>query len=186
MENPINITMLNDFIFCPLSIYYHNLYDDMETSLYQNHFQIDGTQAHKAVDNNKYSTSAHVLQGKSVYCEEYNLIGKIDVFDLNTKTLTERKKKIKTVFDGYIFQLYAQYFSLIEMGYTVRKIQLYSMDDNKTYPIALPKDNIKMFEKFERLLLEINSFNFDDFTQTNITKCLNCIYEPYCDRSMLE
>lgn len=35
MENPINITMLNDFIFCPLSIYYHNLYDDMETSLYQ-------------------------------------------------------------------------------------------------------------------------------------------------------
>lgn len=44
--------MLNDFIFCPLSIYYHNLYDDMETSLYQNHFQIDGTQAHKAVDNN--------------------------------------------------------------------------------------------------------------------------------------
>lgn len=84
------------------------------------------------------------------------------------------------------FNFMRNIFLLIEMGYTVRKIQLYSMDDNKTYPIALPKDNIKMFEKFERLLLEINSFNFDDFTQTNITKCLNCIYEPYCDRSMLE
>ena len=110
MENPINITMLNDFIFCPLSIYYHNLYDDMETSLYQNHFQIDGTQAHKAVDNNKYSTSARILQGKSVYCEEYNLIGKIDVFDLNTKTLTERKKKITTVFADMFFNFMRNIF----------------------------------------------------------------------------
>ncbi len=26
MENPLNITALNDFIFCPVSIYFHSLY----------------------------------------------------------------------------------------------------------------------------------------------------------------
>lgn len=29
-ETPINITALNDFIFCPLSIYFHLLYDDID------------------------------------------------------------------------------------------------------------------------------------------------------------
>lgn len=48
-----------------------------------------------------------MLQGVSVYCEKYNLVGKIDVFDEKTGILTERKKKIKTVYDGYIYQIYA-------------------------------------------------------------------------------
>lgn len=178
--------MLNDFIFCPLSIYYHILYDDMDTGLYQNHFQIDGTNAHKTIDENKYSTSAHVMQGTGIYCEKYNLIGKIDLFNEKTKTLTERKKKIKMVFDGYVFQLYAQYFSLIEMGYDVTSLQLYSMDDNKKYEIDLPRNNTIMFNKFEKVLHDINNFDFDKFEQTNIQKCTNCIYEPYCDRSILK
>lgn len=185
MENPINITALNDFIFCPLSIYYHILYDDIDTGLYQNHFQIDGTNAHKAVDSNKYSTSAHIVQGMSVYCEKYNLIGKIDVYDSKLKILTERKKKIKTIFDGYIFQLYAQYFSLIEMGYDVKELQLYSMDDNKKYKIDLPHKDVLMFNKFEKVIFDINNFEFNEFVQTNSKKCQNCIYEPYCDRSIL-
>ena len=50
-----------------------------------------------------------MLQGISVYCEKYNLVGKIDVFDEKTGILTECKKKIKTVYDGYIYQIYAQY-----------------------------------------------------------------------------
>ena len=66
-----------------------------------------------------------MLQGVSVYCEKYNLVGKIDVFDEKTGILTERKKKIKTVYDGYIYQIYAQYFSLIEMGYKVNELRLY-------------------------------------------------------------
>lgn len=28
MENPILITWLNDFIFCPVSIYFHSLYKE--------------------------------------------------------------------------------------------------------------------------------------------------------------
>lgn len=184
MENPINITLLNDFIFCPLSIYYHNLYGEIETKLYQNHFQINGSYAHKTVDTNKYSTSAHILQGTSVYSKKYNLIGKIDVFDIKKKLLTERKNKITDVFDGYIFQLYAQYFALVEMGYEVEHLQLYSMIDNKKYKINLPTEDALMLEKFEITLNKLNNFKFNSFTQQNALKCRNCIYEPYCDRGV--
>lgn len=77
-EQPLAISQLNDFIFCP-------------------------------ADSATYSTQKGMLQGISVYCEKYNLVGKIDVFDKKTGILTERKKKIKTVYDGYIYQIYAQY-----------------------------------------------------------------------------
>lgn len=35
MENAIKISNLNDYIFCPISIYFHNLYGDMDTIMYQ-------------------------------------------------------------------------------------------------------------------------------------------------------
>ena len=56
-----------------------------------------------------------------MYCEKYRLLGKIDIYDGKKKILRERKRQIKQVYDGYIFQLYGQYFSLIEMGYEVDK-----------------------------------------------------------------
>ena len=110
----------------------------------------------------------------------YNLYGKIDVFDTEKGILTERKKKIKNIYDGYIFQLYAQYFSLVEMGYSVNKIRLYSMDDNKMYPISKPEDDNEMFSKFKKLIDDINNFDIDSFRQSNQVKCSNCIYEPLC------
>lgn len=46
MENPISITKLNDFVFCPVSIYFHGLYDGVERNLYQGKSQINGTKSH--------------------------------------------------------------------------------------------------------------------------------------------
>ena len=109
-EQPLAISQLNDFIFCPASIFFHSL-ETEENIMVQDSFQLNGTNAHKHSDSATYSTEKSVLQGVSVYCEKYNLIGKIDVFDEKTGVLTERKKKIKTVYDGYIYQIYAQYFS---------------------------------------------------------------------------
>lgn len=43
MENPIAITKLNDFIFCPASIYFHNLFGDTEKIMYQSERQINGS-----------------------------------------------------------------------------------------------------------------------------------------------
>lgn len=185
MEENILFTELNDFVFCPASIYFHKIYGSMDKLLYQDETQINGTAAHESIDLGKYSTNSTMLMGTSVYCEKYRLSGKIDIYDIKSKTLRERKKRIIRVYDGYIFQLYAQYFSLIEMGYMVEKMELYSMDDHKTYKVQLPGDDMEMFEKFEQVIREINTFDMNSFSQDNIEKCRKCIYEPSCDRSLL-
>ena len=78
MEEPIIITNLNDFIFCPLSIYYHDLYGDLRKVAFQSPKQLAGTFSHASVDNSKYSTSKNILQGIGVYSDKYGLVGKID------------------------------------------------------------------------------------------------------------
>ena len=179
-ENPIAITLLNDFVFCPASIFFHGLDAGAESLASQCSDQINGSASHAASDSGDYSDRKTVLQAIPVYCEQYGLVGKIDVFDISTGVLTERKRQIKTVYDGYVFQLYAQYFSLSEMGYTVKELRLYSMIDNKKYPVPFPDDDPEMFERFLSTLHKIRSFNFDGFRQDNGEKCLHCIYEPLC------
>jgi CRISPR-associated protein Cas4 len=182
MDDVISISTLNDFIFCPASIYFHQLYGEIDTMMYQSEAQINGTFAHDSVDNGRYSSKADILQGISIYSERYNLIGKIDIFNCSTGVLTERKKKIVNIYDGYVFQLYAQYFCLIELGYNVKKLQLYSKDDNKVYPIDIPEKNDVMFQKFKEVINNIINFQIEDFVQDNINKCGRCIYAPVCDR----
>ena len=46
-ENAETLSFLNDFIFCPVSIYFHNLDYDTEKMSYQSEKQIDGSAAHK-------------------------------------------------------------------------------------------------------------------------------------------
>lgn len=185
MEDLIKLSQLNDFIFCPISIYFHNLMGNQENYMYQTTKQINGTAAHRAVDNNQYSTRSTVLTGIDVYCEKYGLIGKIDIFDIEEGILTERKKSIKNIYDGYVFQLYGQYFALKEMGYNVSTIRFHSMDDNKLYYIDLPEKDLNMLEKFEKTIEEMKDFDIRTFVQINREKCLNCIYEPACDRGLI-
>ena len=184
MESYIQISFLNDFIFCPLSIYYHQLYGQLSTRMYQDLPQIEGKAAHQAIDEKKYSTKKSILQGLEIYSSKYNLCGKIDIFDIETGVLTERKKHITTIYDGYVFQLYAQYYGLTEMGYAIKKIRFYSSDDNKTYYVNLPEDDPTMLAAFEKVISDINSFDMGNFCPTNELKCKNCIYEPLCDRSL--
>lgn len=185
MDDYIIISNLNDFIFCPASIYFHNLYGSMDTMMYQNSLQINGSSAHEAVDTGRYSRKKTYITALEVYSEKYNLVGKIDIYDKDTKTLTERKRQIKTIYDGYIFQIYAQYFAMCEMGYEVQKLRFYSMEDNKIYPIELPEKNQEMLCKFEKVIEDIKRFDMDRFVQDNVEKCRRCIYEPACDRGLI-
>lgn len=185
-ENPITITTLNDFIFCPVSIYFHSLETDAEKLTYQDHYQLNGSSAHEKSDSGTYSDRKDMCQGMSVYCEKYDLCGKIDTFDIRTGKLTERKKMISRIYDGYVFQIYAQYFALTEMGYDVKQIVLYSMDDNKSYKLKLPYEDPEMFKRFETLLITIKEFSMEGFEQRDIQKCMKCIYEPLCSFSMLK
>ncbi len=185
MESYIPISLLNDFVFCPRSIYFHQLCRQLSPTLYHDLPQITGKAIHETIEQKKYSTRKNVLQAIDVYSQEYGICGKIDIFDIDAGLLTERKKHIVRIYDGYVFQIYAQYFSLTEMGYTVRKMRFYSSDDNKIYPVALPKDNPEMLDKFRKTIHQIKTYDLQQHTQTNPQKCKNCIYEPLCDRSLL-
>lgn len=184
MDDLISISSLNDFVFCPASIYFHKLYGSMDNVLYQNSYQLNGTKAHKTIDSNTYSTRKDMLVGIDVYCEHYNLIGKIDIYDKKKKMLIERKKHINKIYDGYVYQLYAQYFAMKEMGYEVDKLSFHSIDDNKNYAVEIPENDMEMFHKFENIIISIRTMNIDDFEQKNIDKCQKCIYEPACDRAL--
>lgn len=182
MENPIPISFLNDFIFCPRSIYYHQIYGNYNKQSYHQKPQIKGLAAHASIDEKTYSTQKNILMSCEVYSNEYNIYGKIDLFDIDKKILTERKREIKTIYDGYIFQLYAQYFCLTEMDYEVNQIRLYDLTHNKSYPLNLPINDEIMHQKFKELLEQIQAFNINDiFFEQNINKCLQCIYNPLCD-----
>lgn len=183
MEAYTPISFLNDFIFCPRSIYFHQLYGRVDPRLYRAADQTGGLAAHKTIDDKRYTTSAKALQNYEVYSHTYNLAGKIDLFDTATGILSERKKKITTVYDGYVFQLYAQYFALTDMGYAVKKIKLYSLDDNKSYWQPLPADNPEMLRKFESTLEQMRVFNLDDDFIPNPNKCRRCIYNNLCDKA---
>lgn len=184
MYEEIKMTQLNDFIFCPASIYFHLLYGETDRLTYQSPKQINGTAAHQPVDTATYSTRKNIFMGMDVYCEEYGLIGKIDVFDADKGILTERKRQVKTLYDGYIFQVYAQCLALREAGFEVKKIKIHSMVDNKNYEIPLPEEDTEMFQKFKDTIQQIHSFKLEEFEQTSIEKCRNCIYEPACDRGL--
>ena len=185
MEETILISYLNDFIFCPVSIYFHKLYGSVDKELYQRKEQVNGIDAHKSIEERTYSTKRSILQAINIYSSQYNIIGKIDLFDINTGVLTERKNKVVEIYDGYIFQLYAQYYALQEMGYEIKKIRLHSIIDNKNYDIKLPEEDEIMRIKFNKLVDDIRNFDMNHYKQTNSKKCENCIYEPVCDRSCL-
>lgn len=185
MEEPIPATCLNDFIFCPASIYYHRFYDAMETMAFQRPSQINGTKAHEAVDSGSYSTAKDVITSLDAYSDAFGLTCKIDLYYSKEKLLVERKKKIKEVYDGYVFQLYAQYYCMKELGYDVEKLQLYSMDDNKKYNIKLPDCDIDMKKRFFKVIDDIVNFDITSFEQTNVEKCKYCIYEPACAYSLI-
>ncbi len=184
MEAYLPISFLNDFIFCPRSIYFHQLYGRVETRLYQTTDQTEGKAAHKTLDEKTYTTAKAVLQTLEVFSERYNIGGKIDSYDQNKKLLVERKKKIKVIYDGYIYQLYAQYHCLTEMGYAVKKLKLYSMDDNKSYPVARPEDDPQRQQGFEQLLQDMRTFDLDAPFSANLSKCQHCIYHNLCDASL--
>ena len=53
-EEPILITNLNDFEFCPLSIYYHASMGDVDRIMSQTRCQINGSNSHSAMrDDNE-------------------------------------------------------------------------------------------------------------------------------------
>lgn len=179
MLSHIQITKLNDFIFCPRSLYFHGVYENFATKTYHDKPQKKGRLNHESIDQKTYSTSKKFVQSLPIYSKKYNLAGKIDIYDSEEKALIERKTRVKTIYDGYKYQLYAQYFCLIEMGFEVKKLLIHSLEDNKRYVIDLPIG--EELKKFENLIEEIKNYDIsNDKTKPNPEKCKNCIYSELC------
>jgi CRISPR-associated protein Cas4 len=106
-------------------------------------------------------------------------MGKIDIYDRDKHALIERKTRIKKIYDGYKYQLYAQYFGLTEMGYQVDRLGFHSMEDNKNYDLDLPHG--QELKKFEDLLTKIRNYDIlRDNYLAKPEKCQNCIYKNLC------
>ena len=157
MEQYIPVSLLNDFLYSPDSIYLHSLFKEFDDSLYKDKPQLNGILNHKTIDSKTYSTSKHLLQNTAFYSQKYGLCGKIDIFNTKTGELIERKSKIKTIHTGYIYQLYAQMFGLQELGLKVNKLSIHSLEDNKRYAIPLPTQ--PEIEGFEHTLHQLKNFN---------------------------
>ena len=56
-DDLLPISNLNDFVFCPVSIYFHSLDTSSEHLLSQEIFQIDGTAAQSLMKQIRYTYS---------------------------------------------------------------------------------------------------------------------------------
>ena len=179
MEENIPITWLNDFIFCPRSIFWHNLYGNFAKSTYQQTPQIKGLQAHESIDEQKYSTSKKWITSLEIFSDELGVLGKIDLFNEETGELIERKRRISKIYDGYLFQIWSQYFCLQEMGYEVKKLFFHSLVDNKRYPIPIPENSEK--QQLVESISQMKNFSLEEKFSQNPEKCKHCIYRELCD-----
>ncbi len=182
MNDYIPLSTLNDFIFCPYSIYLHSVYMDADEDVYKATPQTKGTLAHKGVDEKTGSTRKADLMSLPVYSDELGISGKIDVFHQDKRLLVERKNNLKQIFRGQIYQLWGQYFCLREMGYEVERLAFYEISTNKMMPVQLPGEEgkaelISFIEQFKTYNPLSTSF------KVNPNKCIHCIYCNLCDKT---
>jgi CRISPR-associated protein Cas4 len=184
MDNYIAISTLNDFVFCPYSIYLHNVYKAADEDIYHAAPQARGRAAHQTVDEKKYSTKQDEIVGLPVFSSELGVIGKIDIYKRGEKVLIERKHQLNNIYRGQIYQLWAQYFCMIEMEYPVEKLSLYSISANKSHHVDIPSEEDK--NELIEFIAKLKSFDPEATISTNENKCKHCIYCNLCDKTETE
>lgn len=181
MEDYIPISMLNDFVFCPYSIYLHNIYMESDESVFHASPQVKGKIAHKAIDDRSAVSAQGDMVSISVCSNTLCIMGKIDLYRFATKTLIERKYQIKKIFNGQLYQLWAQYYCMSEMGFKIDNLAFYEISTNKMKPVILPGEH--EFRELKNFIDLFRNFNPDNFNRVNITKCRHCIYCNLCDKT---
>lgn len=185
METFMPITYLNDFIFCPYSLYLHQVFDQGDEIMYSAKPQQVGKAHHENIDGNELKCNFNKeLRGIYVVSNKLGIYGKIDILEVGSGKLVERKYHISTIYQGYLYQIWSQYFALTEMGYTIKQICFYSIKDKRTYPLELP--GVREFEELRGHIRRIARYDFDSFLKTNLQKCLRCIYAALCDKTETE
>ena len=184
MDDYIAISTLNDFVFCPYSIYLHNVYMAADEDLFHAAPQVQGRASHQVIDEKNYSTRRDEVAGLSVFSIELGIAGKIDIYKGSEKSLTERKHQLHNIYKGQIYQLWAQYFCMTEMGYPVEKLSFYSISKNKSYPVDIPSEQDK--RELAEFIAKLKAFDPESEISTNENKCKHCVYCNLCDKTEVE
>jgi CRISPR-associated protein Cas4 len=143
-----------------------------------------GKAAHEAIDNKRYGSCKDEMAKLSVYSDELGVFGNIDIYKSSEKLLIERKYKLETIYRGQIYQLWAQYFCMLEMGYQVEKLAFYAISTNKTFLVETPTNEDK--NELLNFILKFKSFNPENDIVINQNKCARCIYCNLCDKVDIE
>lgn len=157
---------------------------DTDEEIYHAKPQTRGRIAHETVDEKKSSSLKNEIQSLPVSSDELGVMGKIDVYRQKEKLLIERKYKLKNIYRGQLYQIWAQYYCMIEMGYEIDKIAFYEISTNKMIPLDLPTDNEK--QELQELIYKYRNYNLEDNFTLNENKCLHCIYCNLCDKTSVE
>jgi CRISPR-associated protein Cas4 len=157
------------------------VYEGGAEELYHATPQTRGKAAHTTIDEKKYSTLKSEIVGLSVYSDELGIAGKIDIYKAKEKLLIERKYQLKTIYQGQIYQLWAEYFCMKEMGYDIEKLAFYAISNNQMFPVELPSDDDK--QEMMRFIEIFKMYNPEEDIITNENKCNNCIYNSLCDKT---
>lgn len=181
MEFFMPISYLNDFVFCPYSVYLHQVFDNNKEETFSAKPQQKGKAAHETVDDNRTKNSKKVLSGIYVISKQLGMYGKIDQYFVRDKILVERKYKLTTIYRGYYYQIWTQFLAMQEMGFEVKEIYFHSIANNKRYPVPLP--NLNEIEELKLHIKKIARFDFEQEINVNPVKCKHCIYAALCDKT---
>lgn len=184
LEDYISISTLNDFIFCPYSIYLHNVYKDVDDDIYYATPQNIGKVAHEGIDKKTYSSKKNDILALPIFSNELGLMGKIDLYKQEEMLLIERKYQLKQIYQGQLYQLWAQFFCLIEMGYKVDKIAFYEISTNKMFDTKIPTIENKI--ELKKFISNFKNYNPSSLINVNRNKCIHCIYCNLCDKIDIE
>lgn len=187
METFLQITYLNDFVFCPYSIYLHQVFDNNAEDLYSANPQQRGKSAHQPIDifdEEKKFKSIAELKGIYVISNKLGVYGKIDTLYVKEKKLVESKYSITNIYRGYYYQIWAQYFALIEMGFEIKTLSFFSIKDKKEHLIPLP--NNQDLAELQCHIRKIARFDFESEININPVKCKHCIYASLCDKTNID
>ena len=80
--------------------------------------------------------------------DELGIMGVIDIYKGEQRLLIERKNNLKQIFKGQIYQLWAQYFCMVEMGFTMDdSVVIFDVADNALtkYGCAIHRDQDIVF-----------------------------------------
>ena len=154
---------------------------DTDEGVYHAAPQTKGKIAHESVDNKTSSNRKNDLLSLPVYSNRYKLMGKVDVYRQDEKLLIERKYQLRHIYQGQLYQLWAQYFCLLEMGYDVERIAFYEISTNTTIPVSLPDKND--IAKFSAFIESFHQFDPAETIMANPNKCKHCIYCSLCDKT---